>query len=469
MTTTRHTANATPAASTCDLSALPWWRPCLVQAVGLDKHTSPALSSFARELLAAFEEHGHTVVTQSHGDVDLLLVPARIPDGPAPLRERLPEQTPPVAVTACQANGLHVGSRQVVVLAAVPERLSELPHREVVEIARTAMARMASPKVLFVTRGERSGEVLEATLCTLEGGHPTETDRVTDRMRDRLVAAACAREVGDAYEVIADAVPARAWEESPAPTQLARAGRIMGELGLLPPPVDIQRYVSPELARLYETYMGWKRMSEGMLFVVDPGLNALVVSASGSWDVDKRDLRREHVTIVALDPPDSPLRVLAPEGQRPLGPSVEAWEVRGFLHSVPRVRVGRTAQGIWQPCPDGEREVPLIRAGLHAHVGVVSADDTHIETVPPDRQTYPFGFGCGSDLTAQVAADTVRRSRAVHHPGDRRCYVRWPMLYHGEMAVELWKPGLPAEPLSGLLDVFSGSVDFRVDHIDQPT
>ncbi|GGX54028.1 hypothetical protein [Streptomyces noursei] len=451
-----------------DLAALPWWRPCLVQAVGLSENSGPTLTAFVRQLLAAFEEQGHTVVDFSHGDVDLLLVAAGIPDGPAPLRERLPEQMPPLAVTACQEHGLRVGSRQAVVLAEVPERLGDLPHREIVELARTAMGRMAAAKVLFVSRGEQPGEVVEATLCTLEGGHPTETHRIADRMRDRLVSAACARDVADAYEVVPDAVPAPVWDASSAPGELARAGRVMGELGLLPPPVEIGRYVSPELARMYAEYMGWKRMSEGMLFLVDPELDALVVSASGSWDVDKRELGRDDVTIVGLDPPDSPLRVLAPEGRRSLGPSVETWEVRAFLQAVPKVRVARTARGTWAPHPDGEREVPLVRAGIHAHVGVAGADAARIETVPPDRERYPYGFGCGSDLMARVAADTLSRSRAVQDPGDPRLYVRWPMLYHGEMAVELWKPGLPAEPLAGLLDVFATGVDFRADHIEQP-
>ncbi|MHB6905027.1 hypothetical protein [Streptomyces sp. DB-54] len=452
-----------------DLSALPWWRPLLVQAVGLDEEADPTLAAFGRQLLTAFEEQGHTVVQHSHGDIDLLLVATRIPDGPEPLRDRLPEQMPPLAVTACQEHGLRVGSRQVVLLAEIPERLSPLPHAEVVETARTAMARAAAPKVLFVTRGECPGQVEEVTFCTMEGGHPTETaPQAADRMRDRLVAAACARDISDSYQTVPNAVPARVWDASPAPAQLARAGRTMGELGLLPPPTDISRYVSAELARLYEQYMGWKRLSEGMLFLVDPDLDALVVSASGSWDVDKRNLNPDDITIVALDPPHSPLRVLAPEGRRPLGPSVEAWEVRAFLHAAPKVRVTRTTSGAWAPHPDGEREVPLIRAGIHAHVGVERTDHAHIETVPPNRESYPYGFGCGSDLTADVAADTVRRSRAVHDPDDPRHYVRWPMLYHGEMAVELWKPALPAEPLSGLLDVFATSVGFRTDHIEQP-
>ncbi len=46
------------------------------------------------------------------------------------------------------------------------------------------------------------------------------------------------------------------------------------------------------------------------------------------------------------------------------------------------------------------------------------------------------------------------------------------MLYHGDTAVELWKPGLPAQPLVGLLDMYdpqrAGAVRYTPDHIDQP-
>jgi hypothetical protein len=101
-------------------------------------------------------------------------------------------------------------------------------------------------------------------------------------------------------------------------------------------------------------------------------------------------------------------------------------------------------------------------------VGVSRADSTVIESVPPNRELYPYGFGCGTDLMADVAADTVARSHAVNDPTDPRLYVRWPMLYHGEMAVELWKPGLPEHPLQGLLDTYAESVRYTPDHVDQP-
>lgn len=446
-----------------ELDRLPWWRPLVVQFAGRIHPEDTALALFVRQLTAAFEEQGHTVVESSHGDVDLLLITTHIPAGPQPLRDRVPEESPPLSARVCGELGLRVGTRRTVVLAEVPERLGGLPHTAVVEAGRVVMGRTAAPRVVLVGR-----EAREATLLTLEGGHPTETSELADRIRDRLVTAACAREVGDDYDVVPGALPAAAWAATSAPEHLAAAGRRMGLLGLLPEPVRVDRYVSEELARLYREFLGWKRLSEGMLFLYDPDLDAVVVTASGSWDVDKRTLRRDEVTVLGRDTAGGRLRVLAPEGVDPKGPSVEAWEVCALLAAVPRVRLGRGPSGEWVLDPDGEREAPVVRGGVHAHVGVGRADPAVIESVPPNRELYPYGFGCGTDLMAEVAADTVARSRAVNDPADPRRYVRWPMLYHGEMAVELWKPGLPEQPLQGLLDAYARSVHYTPDHVDQP-
>ncbi|MTE22348.1 hypothetical protein F0L17_25250 [Streptomyces sp. TRM43335] len=454
---------AVPDRPTVELDRLPWWRPLVVQFAGRVHPEDTVLAAFVRQLTAAFEEQGHTVVESSKGDVDLLLITTHIPTGPQPLPDRVPEQSPPLSARICGELGLRVGTRRTVVLAEVPERLGGLSHTAVVEIGRAVMGRTAAPRVVLVSRDAR-----EATLLTLEGGHPTETSELADRIRDRLVTAACAREVGDRYDVVSDALSATAWAATPAPDHLAAAGRRMGRLGLLPEPVRVDRYVSGELASLYREFLGWKRLSEGMLFLYDPDLEAVVVTASGSWDVDKRTLRRDEATVLGRETVDGRLRVLAPEGLDPKGPSVEAWEVCALLAAVPKVRLGRGASGGWVLDPDGEREAPVVRGGVHAHVGVDRADSDVIESVPPNRELYPYGFGCGTDLMAEVAADTVARSRAVNDPRDPRRYVRWPMLYHGEMAVELWKPGLPEQPLQGLLDTYARSVHYTPDHIDQP-
>ncbi|MEU4209593.1 hypothetical protein AB0F13_06225 [Streptomyces sp. NPDC026206] len=451
-----------------DLTSRDWWRPCSVQTVGEIPPESHALAPFMTRLLASFEDQGHVVRDRSYGDVDLMFMYAHVPDGQAPLRDRIPEQCPPLSVTLRQANGLRRNPAHVVAVVEIPESLSELPHRDVVETARTLMGRVGAAKALFVTRGPAPGRVREVTFCNMEGGHPTEKENLADRLRDRLVTAACACQVADRYDITTDALTAAAWKASPTPERLADAGRRMGQLGLLSAPLRIADYVSPQLADMYEVYMGWKGFSEGMLFAFDPDLQALVVTASGSWDVDKRALNRDQVVVVDHRLREGRLRVLAPEGTLPMQPSVETWEVCALMEEAPTVRVRKAHDGQWVLDPDGEREVPLIRGGIHAHVGVSSANEAAVETVQPDRERFPYGFGCGTDLTVDLARNTIRRSSAVNNTDDPRLYVRWPLLYHGEMAVELWKPGIPAEPFRGLLGLFGTDIRFTPDHVEQP-
>jgi hypothetical protein len=245
----------------------------------------------------------------------------------------------------------------------------------------------------------------------------------------------------------------------------------MDRLHLLPPPKRIGEYVSGKMARIYEHYLGMKGFSEGMLFAFDPGTQTMMVTASGSWDVDKRALRPDEVVMVGgLE--NGKLQVLVPQGVRTKGPSVEALEMFSLLQAVPRVRVMEVSSGVWRLDPAGTVEVPVIRAGIHVHVGVQTADEYWIESIPANRQLYPYGFGCGTDLMCGLAQDAARRSRAISDPSDPRAHIRWPMLYHGDTAIELWKPGVADTPLEGLLDLFdpakTRAILYTPDHIDQP-
>jgi len=305
----------------------------------------------------------------------------------------------------------------------------------------------------------------------LEGGHPSDTQRVAERLRDRLVTAASAKEVGAEYELKEGDLSLEGWQRSPLPKALIEAGKRMDRLHLLPPPKQIGEYVSEKSARIYERYLGMKGFSEGMLFAFDPGTQTMLVTASGSWAVDKRALQADEVVMVS-GLKNGKLQVLAPQGARPKGPSVEAMEMFTLLQSVPRVRVQEASPGLWRLDPAGPVEVPIVRAGLHVHVGVRSADEFWIESIPANRQLYPYGFGCGTDLMCGLAQDAARRSRAICDPTDPRAYVRWPMLYHGDTALELWKPGEPDTPLEGLLDLYDPAriraILYSPEDIDQP-
>jgi hypothetical protein len=449
-----------------DVRACPWWRPLNVAFVG-EHRASARMAEYQSQLLESFRDQGHNIVTTSAADIDLLIDVAMIPDGPEPLVQRIPERSQPLMLTVMKDYQLKRRPHNLIVLVGVDESLGSWSHVDVVSTARVAMGKIGSFKVVFVS-GSGSDEV---TYCTLEGGHPTETHAKVNGLRDRLVASASAREVGGQFDVINDAISQATWSATQIPDEIVRAGHRMHQLGLLPRPQKISDYVSPRMARVYERYLGLNGFSEGMLFAVDPLTGTTMVTASGSWDVDKRALHRDEVTALS-GIVGGRVQVHAPVGIRPKGPSVEALEVLSLLEAVPRIRLSRDGSNGWRLDPSGEIEVPIIRSGIHAHVGVAFADDSLVETIEPDRQLYPYGFGCGTDLMCEVARSTVARSSAINDPKDRRRYVRWPMLYHGEMVVELWKEGAENVTFEGLLDLFDGAkgkaIRFRSDHVDQP-
>jgi len=449
-----------------DVRACPWWRPLKVAFVGENRGSAP-MAEFQSQLLDSFRDQGHTIVTTSEADIDLLIDNVMIPDGPEPLVQRIPERSQPLMLSVVKDYQLNRRPHNLVVLVGVDESLGSWSHVDVVSTARVAMGRIGSFKVVFVS-GSGADEV---TYCTLEGGHPTETHAKVDGLRDRLVASASAREVGGHFDVNNDAITQAAWNETKIPDEIVRAGHRMHQLGLLPQPQKISDYVSPRMARVYERYLGLKGFSEGMLFAVDPLTGTTMVTASGSWDVDKRALHRDEVTALS-GIVEGRVQVQAPFGVRPKGPSVEALEVLSLLDAAPRIRLSPDGANGWRLDPEGQIEVPIIRSGIHAHIGVASADEAVVETIEPDRKNYPYGFGCGTDLMCEVARSTVERSSAINDPKDRRRFVRWPMLYHGEMVVELWKEGAENVTFEGLLDLFdnakSNAINFRSDHVDQP-
>lgn len=454
-----------------DLRECNWWVPRTIAVLGKPVEGDRVQEQFLPQLLAAFEKQGHAVLTQPSGFVNLMLGFYDIPEGDEPLIDRIQERSMPFGLTLMREYGLKKRPENLVLMVTVHERLSTFTHTQAIEAARTVAARIGTPKVVFLSGDRKTGRLDEATYCTLEGGHPTDTTDIAGKLCDRLISMACAREVGGDYRVVENAIPREQWARSRTPEALIEAGHRMAALYLLPAPKRVSEYVSPDLARIYERYLGMKGFSEGMLFAFDPETRTMMVTASGSWEVDKRALHREEVVpIGALE--EGKMLVYAPEGVKPKGPSVEALEMYTLLQSVPTVRLGRAASGDWMLDPSGEVVAPIIRAGVHVHVGVKHIDEALVENIPPNRQDFPYGFGCGTDLMKELAQNAARRSRAITDPSDPRLYARWQMLYHGDTAVELWKPGLPAQPLSGLLDMYDpqrvGAVEYTPDHIDQP-
>jgi hypothetical protein len=405
--------------------------------------------------------------------VNLMIGFYEIPSSDEPLLDRIPERPLPMALTLMREYKLARRPDNLVLFLTIRERPSEMPHKQVIEISRTAMARAGTPKVVFLSGDRATGELWETTYTTLEGGHPTdkaEERDVVKMLRDRLISMACARDVGADYIVLDDKITQEQWETTRTPEALIDAGHRMDKLNLLPAPKNVSEYVSPELANIYNRYLNMKGFSEGMLFAFDPETETLMVTASGSWNVDKRALKREEVVPIG-GMEGHKILVYAPEDIKPKGPSVEAVEMYTLLMSVPKTRVSKQ-NGVWAADPNGEKEVPMIRGGVHTHIGVISIDEEWVEDMGLNRRDYPYGFGCGTDLMKQLAQDAAARSKAIHDPDDPRLYVRWQMLYHGETAVELWKHGASDEPLQGLLDMYDpqrvGAIEYTADNIEQP-
>lgn len=456
-----------------DLRETPWFAPRTISILNQPVEGDRVQAELLPKLIQAFREQGHIVTDQPGEHVNLMLGFYQVPDTDEPLVDRIPERKMPLALTMMREYKLARRPENVVLFLTIRERPSEMKHKEVIELSRTAMARAGSPKIVFLSGDRETGELWETTYTTMEGGHPS--DKADERdvvrtLRDRLIAMACARDVGADYIVQENKISKEQWETTRTPEALIAAGHRMDTLNLLPAPKNVSEYVSPDLANIYNRYLNMKGFSEGMLFAWDAETDTLMVTASGSWNVDKRALKREEVVPIG-GMEGHKILVFAPEGIKPKGPSVEAVEMYTLLMSVPKTRVSKK-NGVWVADPNGEKEVPMIRGGVHTHVGVVRIDEEWVEDMGVNRRDYPYGFGCGTDLMKQLAQDAAARSKAVHDPGDERLYVRWQMLYHGETVVELWKPGASDQPLQGLLDMYDpqrvGAIEYTHDHIDQP-
>jgi hypothetical protein len=453
------------------LTETKWFAPRSVALLNAPADGDRVQKEFFPKLLAAFQEQGHNVVEQSSGKVNLMLASFDVPDDDRPLAERIPERPLPLSLTLMREYGLPKRPDNLVTFLTIRERITQMSHAEAVDAARTAAARVGSPKIVFVSGNRATGELYETTFCTLEGGHPSDTSDIINRLRDRLVSAACARDVGGEYRIIENAIPRATWEQTKTPEALIEAGHRMAALRLLPAPKMVSDYVTPDTAKIYNRYLGMKGFSEGMLFAFDPWTGTLMVTASGSWDVDKRALKREEVVAIG-GMKDGKVEVWAPEGIKPKGPSVEALEMYNLVHSVPKVRVSQNGDGEWRLDPNGSTIVPVIRGGIHVHVGTEHVNEQFVENIPTNRRDFPYGFGCGTDLMKELAEDSASRSHAITDPNDSRMYARWQMLYHGDTVVELWKPTTGGIALQGLLDMFDptgvGAIRYTPDHIDQP-
>ncbi|MFD0639323.1 hypothetical protein ACFQ9X_54825 [Catenulispora yoronensis] len=213
--------HGTDGADRFDLAALPWWRVCRVDAVAPGEGP---VQAFLDDLCKAFADQGHEVGRPAsvtgvgrRVELDVLLVHIPVPPGPGTLLDRVEEQYPPLMVSLRRTGDVRGGVRNLVGVFEVDEPLAGAKHLEVVQLARVLMARVGAPKTLFLYSDPETGRIAEATLCTMEGGHPSISTDVVRDIRDRLVAVACATEVNDRLDQVPAAVEPAAFDAARSP------------------------------------------------------------------------------------------------------------------------------------------------------------------------------------------------------------------------------------------------------------
>src|SRR5438067_2408887 len=107
--------HGTQGAACFDLTALPWWRVCRVDAVAPGQG---AVQSFLEDLAKSFADQGHEVGRPAsvagagkRVELDLLLVHIPLPDGPGTLLDWVAEQYPPLMVSLRRTGDVRGGVR----------------------------------------------------------------------------------------------------------------------------------------------------------------------------------------------------------------------------------------------------------------------------------------------------------------------------------------------------------------------
>src|SRR5574341_996642 len=129
-----------------DLRECSWFRPRTVAVLNQPALGDLVQQQFLPKLLAAFEEQGHSIIANPTGTVNLMLSFYDAPDTDVPLLERVPERPLPLALSLMREFGLSKRPENLVTFVTIHEHLRDMPHAQVLEIARTTMARIGTPK-----------------------------------------------------------------------------------------------------------------------------------------------------------------------------------------------------------------------------------------------------------------------------------------------------------------------------------
>lgn len=442
-----------------DIRETDWFKPLTFSILNDPTPGDLAQSRFDGAFRVVMEEQGHTLIPDARSEprgerLNLLLTYENVPADRRLIKDRVEEHIPPLALALTVKYSLPERPENLFTVITIPERLSDKSHDFVVNLVRASAAKIGSPRITFLSADRNTGEIYEITNGTLEGGHDTTIVKEGDvveavkESRDRMVAVGSTEVVGNKYRVQEEVIEKESYEQMIGPGILIAAGQRMDKLGLLPEPLMVSKYVSPRLAEFYKRFLNMANFSEGMLFVRDPKTGLIMTTASGSWNVDKRHLRRDEVSILTGIDEEGYLQVAGVKGLKAKGPSVEAREMYKLMAKYSN-----------------------IRAGFHSHVGINDIDENIAEWVR-DYENYVHGFCCGTDHNERVTLDAGGRSEVINGLDLSRAIAVWRLRYHGIVAVEIENEitqGL--QPFDHLLDAFdpnkTGAVLYDPHHIHQ--
>ncbi len=242
----------------------------------------------------------------------------------------------------------------------------------------------------------------------------------------RVATAVSAEEIGK-HQVVPPPIPAEVWAQLSGPAAMRRASLELGRRGFFTEMVRIADLVAvPALQDAIAS-----QYSEGCFGTWEPGLDALLVTVTGSArPVDKGNLSDDDLAvIVGAQEGGRGVTVRHVDGLRNDPPSSEGFEMWDMDQALPRVAIA------------GLGEVPVARSKLHGHRGVAAYDPAVVEYVPMTPAYFAYPVTCGTHAQAQGIRAAFARSEALRNPDDPRQVVFTLLPTHGVFIVEKWVAG----------------------------
>lgn len=436
----------------------------------------PFQKAFVRTLSDSIQRQGHKQPGVPSPSSDMILGFHTIPSGPEPITERV-QEIEPLVINASHRYDFNALKNKYVAVVTLEDDIAHMPKRKMETAVRTMMVRIGAFSIQMINPKHRY-----FAFATMDGGLGVEfADRVgvIDRVRDRLVTFACAKEAGS-FEKVYDAISEDVWSATEMPDYMANAFRSFGKQGYVPAPFEISAVASHGRTSLVQQILGYSRQAESATAAEDPHIRvplayrmgqatgAIITTVTGRIGADKRDMDRDrHFVTVSIVPKkdyrpgkDDPLSLygfqryaLFRPGYEHLVPSIEFDEMAAAIMRSPLIRVSKHPKGHgYKKDPEGDIVMHRVRGFIHLHQGIEKIYSRTmwgrntldlIEYIQANLREYPYQVGCGKDLMFACSTDATARSKGAQDPNSGIAVAFFDAILHGKNGL------LFAEPIPG--------------------